>query len=87
MLDSDALVHPLRVICDGAEMQFHECPRETDPGTVHTNFHPQMCVHLNASQFDSCRRMALRDWWVNVMEIDFGPVNANGLLKKRQFTL
>lgn len=50
----------------------------------HTNFHPfpQMCGHLNASQFYAYRRMTLWDWCVNVMEIAFGLVNANGLLKR-----
>lgn len=52
--------------------------------TVHTNFHaaPQMRVHLNVSQFYSYRRTTLRDRCVNVMEIAFGLVNANGLLKR-----
>lgn len=41
-----------------------------------------MCVHLNVSQFYAYRRMTLWDWCVNVMEIAFGLVNANGLLKR-----
>lgn len=41
-----------------------------------------MCVHLNVSQFYAYRRMTLWDWCVNVMEIAFGLVDANGLLKR-----
>lgn len=74
----------------GSRTTVGESPLDTKPETVwlHTNFHPspQMCVHLNVSQFYSYRRMTLWDWCVNVMEIAFGLVNANGLLKKRQFT-
>ena len=63
---------------------------DTNPETVglvtplHTNFHPspQMCVHLNASQFYSYRWMTRWDWCVNVMEIAFGLVNANGWPKR-----
>lgn len=38
-----------------------------------------MCVHLNVSQFYSYKRMTLGDRCVNVMEIAFGLVNANGV--------
>lgn len=41
-----------------------------------------MCVHLNVSQFYSYKRMTLGDQCVNVMEIAFGLVNANGIQER-----
>lgn len=85
VLHSDALVHSLRIFCRQTE---HRRADMSDAARLvtqlHTNFHPfpQMCGHLNASQFYAYRRMTLWDWCVNVMEIAFGLVNANGLLKR-----
>lgn len=40
-------------------------------------------LHLNVSQFFSCKQMAVGDQRVNVMEIYFGLVKANGGFQKQ----
>lgn len=80
VLDPDALVHPLGVFCRAGGQRVSKSARHLK---VHTDFaaSPQMCVHLNAAQFPVPRRTTLWVRCVNVMEMAFGLLHANALLK------